>query len=43
MPVRNQGLNIIRAVYVSSSDQPKLYKQIEHTATLAFTLSHLPE
>jgi len=43
LPVRNQGLNVIRAVYVSASDQPTLYRQIEHTATLAFTLAHVPE
>lgn len=43
MPVRNQGLNVIRAVYDGPSDQPKLYRQIEHTATLAFTLAHAPE
>jgi hypothetical protein len=43
MPVRNQGLNVIRAVYEGPSDQPKLYRQIEHTATLAFTLAHAPE
>lgn len=43
MPVRNQGLNVIRAVYVGPSDQPTLYRQVEHTATLAFTLPHAPE
>ncbi|HEX7852254.1 MAG TPA: DUF4198 domain-containing protein [Sphingobium sp.] len=43
MPVRNQGLNIIRAVYDGPTDQPTKYKKIEHTATLAFTLAHLPE
>jgi hypothetical protein len=43
MPVRNQGLNVIRAVYDGPTDQPSKYKQIEHTATLSFTLAHLPE
>lgn len=43
LPVRNQGLNVIRAVYVGPSDQPTLYRQVEHTATLAFTLPHAPE
>lgn len=43
LPVRNQGLNVIRAVYEGPSDNPALYSQIEHTATLAFTLPHLPE
>ncbi|HET9628944.1 MAG TPA: DUF4198 domain-containing protein [Novosphingobium sp.] len=43
LPVRNQGLNVIRAVYVGPTDQPELYRQVEHTATLAFTLAHAPE
>ena len=43
LPVRNQGLNVIRAEYIGPSDQPTLYRQVEHTATLAFTLPHLPE
>lgn len=43
LPVRNQGLNVIRAVYDGPSDQPTLYRQVEHTATLAFTLAHAPE
>jgi len=43
MPVRNQGLNVIRAVYVGPTDQPTKYRQVEHTATLAFTLPHKPE
>lgn len=43
LPVRNQGLNVIHAVYVGPTDNAALYRQIEHTATLAFTLPHLPE
>lgn len=43
MPVRNQGINVIRAVFDGPSDQPKLYKQIEHTATLSYVLPHKPE
>ncbi|MCJ2180990.1 DUF4198 domain-containing protein [Novosphingobium album (ex Hu et al. 2023)] len=43
MPVRNQGLNVVRAVYVGPSDNPKLYTQIESTATLSFALAHKPE
>ncbi|PTQ10007.1 nickel ABC transporter substrate-binding protein [Sphingomonas oleivorans] len=43
LPVRNQGLNVIRAVYDGPSDNPKKYDRIEHTATLAFTLAHAPE
>jgi uncharacterized GH25 family protein len=42
-PVRNQGLNVIRAVYNGPTDAPTKYKRIEHTATLAFTLAHKPE
>lgn len=43
MPVRNQGLNVIRAVFNGPTDQPKLYKKIEHTSTLSFVLAHAPE
>lgn len=43
LPVRNQGLNVIRAVYVSPTDQPTKIDHYEHTATLAFTLLHAPE
>ena len=43
LPVRNQGLNVLRAVYVSPSDQPAKIDRYEHTATLSFTLPHAPE
>lgn len=43
LAVRNQGLNVIRAVYDGPSDNPALYSQVEHTATLSFTLPHAPE
>ncbi|WP_238320096.1 DUF4198 domain-containing protein [Sphingobium sp. YBL2] len=42
-PVRNQGLNVIRAVLVTPSDNPAKTDRYEHTATLAFTLPHKPE
>lgn len=42
-PVRNQGLNVIRAVYISPTDNPTKIDRYEHTATLAFTLAHAPE
>ncbi|MEN2747265.1 DUF4198 domain-containing protein [Sphingomonas sp. T9W2] len=42
-PVRNQGLNVLRAVYVSPTDQPTKIDHYEHTATLSFTLPHAPE
>ena len=43
LPVRNQGLNVVRATYYGPSDQPKKYTRIEHIATLAFTLQHAPD
>jgi nickel transport protein len=43
MPVRNQGLNVVRAVYEGPSDNPARYRRVEHTATLSFTLAHKPE
>lgn len=43
LPVRNQGLNVIRAVYKGPSEDPTKYRRTDHTATLAFTLAHLPE
>jgi nickel transport protein len=43
LPVRNQGLNVIRAVHVTPSDNPAKADRVEHTATLAFTLPHKPE
>jgi hypothetical protein len=42
-PVRNQGLNVIGATYDGPADTPKVYRQIEHFATLSFVLDHLPE
>jgi len=43
MVVRNQGLNVLEAVFVSPTDNPKKYDRIENSATLAFTLAHKPE
>jgi len=43
MEVRNQGLNVIQAVYNGPSDDAKQYDRIENTATLTFTLAHAPE
>jgi hypothetical protein len=43
MIVRNQGLNVIRAVYNGPTDNAVKYRNIEHTATLAFTVAHKPE
>ncbi len=41
--VRNQGLNVLCAVYHAPSDEPAKVDRIEHLATLAFTLPHAPE
>ncbi len=43
LPVRNQGLNVVRAVYDGPSDDKARYDRIEHSATLSFTLPHAPE
>ncbi len=42
-PVRNQGLNVIEAVYKAPTDNPKLYDELELSATLSFVLAHKPE
>lgn len=42
-PVRNQGLNVIVAIFNSASDQPKKYNDIENLASLSFVLPHAPE
>jgi nickel transport protein len=41
--VRNQGLNVIVAIYESEPDQPKKYNRVEHLASLSFVLPHAPE
>lgn len=41
--VRNQGLNVIAARLVVSSDDPAATEKIEHLATLSFRLAHAPE
>lgn len=41
--VRNQGLNVVLGVYISPSDNPAKYRQMEHSATLSFVLPHEPE
>jgi len=43
MTVRNQGLNVLHAVYKGPTDDPKRYDWIENTATLSFVLPHQPE
>lgn len=41
--VRNQGLNVVAATFISPSDEPTKADRMEHLATLAFTLEHAPE
>ncbi|HWW70475.1 MAG TPA: DUF4198 domain-containing protein [Duganella sp.] len=41
--VRNQGLNVIAAIYRGPSEQPAKFDSSEHLATLSFVLAHKPE
>ena len=41
--VRNQGLNVIVAVFESAPEDPKKTKHVENLATLSFVLPHEPE
>src|SRR3984893_17426497 len=41
--VRNQGLNVITAIYDGPSDEPAKATKMEHLATLSFVLPHAPE
>jgi uncharacterized GH25 family protein len=41
--IRNQGLNVIGALYDSPSTEPKIIDKIENMATLSFVLPHEPE
>lgn len=43
LKVRNQGLNVMVAVFEAPSDQPSKYTRIEHLASLSFVLAHAPE
>jgi hypothetical protein len=43
IPVRNQGLNVIVAIFNAPSDQPAKYEHFEHLASLSFVLPHAPE
>jgi len=43
LKVRNQGLNVIAAIYEGESDQPSKYNRVEHLASLSFVLAHAPE
>jgi len=41
--VRNQGLNVITAIFDGPSDEPSKADKMEHLATLSFVLPHAPE
>ena len=41
--VRNQGLNVVNAIYDGPSDEPAKAAKTEHEATLTFVLQHAPE
>lgn len=41
--VRNQGLNVITAIFDGPADEPAKVDKIEHLATLSFVLPHAPE
>ncbi len=43
IPVRNQGLNVIVAVFNTPPEDPKKSNTVEHLATLSFVLPHEPE
>ena len=43
LKVRNQGLNVIHAVFEAPPEDPAKTQQVEHVATLSFVLPHLPE
>lgn len=43
LKIRNQGLNVIHAIYKGPSDDPNRYRIVEHRASLTFVLPHLPE
>ncbi|MFS1702808.1 DUF4198 domain-containing protein [Aestuariibacter sp. GS-14] len=42
-PIRNQGLNVVVAVYEAPTDRPKVIDKYEYLATLSFVLPHAPE
>lgn len=41
--VRNQGLNVVTAIFDGPADDPVKVDKIEHLATLSFVLPHAPE
>lgn len=43
LKVRNQGLNVVAAIFDGPSDEPAKADKMEHLATLSFVLPHAPE
>ena len=43
LPVRNQGLNVVAAIYDAPTDRPRIIDKFELLATLTFILPHEPE
>lgn len=41
--IRNQGLNVVTAIFDGPADEPRKVDKIEHLATLSFVLPHAPE
>jgi uncharacterized GH25 family protein len=41
--IRNQGLNVVTAIFDGPPDDPKKVDKVEHLATLSFVLPHAPE
>jgi len=41
--IRNQGPNVLAAIYVGPTDDKAKYDKIEYRATLSFALPHKPE
>ncbi|WP_249930408.1 hypothetical protein [Pseudoalteromonas sp. S1612] len=43
LPLRNQGLNVIAAIYDEKSTNLNVFDKTEHLATLSFVLPHAAE
>ena len=41
--IRNQGLNVVTAIFDGPADEPTKVDKVEHLATLSFVLPHAPE
>lgn len=43
LPLRNQGLNVVAAIYDEKSTNLNVFDKTEHLATLSFVLPHAAE